>query len=173
MRDAVQPRDPAVTSRIMAAVRSKDTSCELSLRRELWRRGLRYRLHGGSQAGSTLPGRPDIIFGRPRVIVFVDGDFWHGRLLRAQGVAALAATFRSERRDWWVHKIVGNAARDNRNSRLLRSRGWLVIRVWESDVRNRLKVVADRVERAVRRRQRSMPGSGRQGSGARHGRSSI
>jgi len=56
------------------ASRKTDTRCELVLRRELWRMGLRYRLHVPG-----LPGRPDIVFLRDRVVVFCDGDFWHGR----------------------------------------------------------------------------------------------
>ena len=51
-----------------------DTHHELTLRRELWRMGLRYRKHA-----TTLPGKPDIVFVRARVVVFCDGDFWHGR----------------------------------------------------------------------------------------------
>jgi DNA mismatch endonuclease (patch repair protein) len=144
----------------MAAVRSQDTACELALRQELWRRGLRYRVYAGRVAGSILPGRPDLIFSRARVIVFIDGDFWHGRLLLSQGAAALAATFRSERRDWWVGKIAGNAERDVRITKLLRARGWLVIRVWESDVRRRLTAIANRIERAVRKRHATTVGDG-------------
>src|SRR5438309_2126139 len=66
-------RDPKVTSRIMAAVRGKNTEPEWLLRRALFRRGLRFRVHV-----KTLPGRPDIVFSSVRVVVFVDGDFWHG-----------------------------------------------------------------------------------------------
>ena len=66
------PRDPKITSRIMAAIRGRDTEPERLLRSALFRRGLRFRLH------AKLPGRPDIVFRRVRVAVFVDGDFWHG-----------------------------------------------------------------------------------------------
>ena len=70
----------AKASRIASASsRKRDTECEMALRRALWQRGLRYRL-----AVRDLPGRPDIVFARERVLVFCDGDFWHGRNLAAR-----------------------------------------------------------------------------------------
>src|SRR5438046_2626345 len=106
-------RDPAVTSRIMSAVRSRDTSVERLLRAELSRRGLRYRLHAARARGRDLRGRPDFVFAGARLIVFIDSDFWHGRVLR-QGRRAVAQQFRPELRAQWVKKIVGNATRDRR-----------------------------------------------------------
>src|SRR5207249_7934046 len=78
-------RDPAVTSRIMATVRSRDNKAERLLRQALSRRGLRYRLHPRRACGEAVPGKPDIVFVAPRVIAFVDGDFCHGRLLLERG----------------------------------------------------------------------------------------
>jgi DNA mismatch endonuclease, patch repair protein len=138
----------------MAAVRSRDTQCELSLRRALWGRGLRYRLNPRRARGLPLVGRPDIVFPSARVIVFVDGDFWHGRVLREQGLEKLKAAFSPARREWWVGKISSTVARDDRITSTLRDQGWNVIRVWESQVRRNLVTVAGRIERVVRRRAR-------------------
>ena len=136
----------------MAAVRGCDNIAELALRRELSKRGLRYRLRPGRVAGNALPGRPDIVFVGARVIVFVDGDFWHGRVLLRRGRQALAAQFRAPLRKWWVAKIEGNAQRDVRVTAELRRRGWLVFRFWESAVLQSPNSAADKIERAVSHR---------------------
>jgi DNA mismatch endonuclease (patch repair protein) len=87
--------------------------------------GLRYRLHGDS-----LPGRPDLVFTKQRVVVFCDGDFWHGRNLE-QRLAKLAGGHNAA---YWVAKVRRNAERDKRQSMELRQQGWRVVRVWETDI---------------------------------------
>lgn len=134
-------RDPAVTSRIMSAVRSKDTQPELLLRRGLHRRGLRYRLH---VAG--LPGRPDIVFPRAKLAVFIDGDFWHGHGWRERGFNSMEAQFANHRDpDKWIRKIQRNVARDSLVSKQLASAGWNCIRVLESQLRRDPEATADLV----------------------------
>jgi len=128
-------------SRIKQRNRSKDTKAELLLRKELWRRGLRYRLHA-----SDLPGKPDIIFVRARVAIFCDGDFWHGRRW-AERKKKLA---RGSNAPYWTVKIAANIARDRRNTHLLRAEGWIVLRLWETDVLRDVRRAASRVERFVR-----------------------
>ncbi len=122
------PRDPAVTSRIMARVRSKDSKAELALRRALHARGFRYRLHG-----KNVLGRPDIVNRSRRLAIFVDGDMWHGNEHHRRGLASLAELFPS-RTEWWVAKIEANMRRDREVTTTLREQGWTVIRLWESDV---------------------------------------
>lgn len=80
---------------------------------------------------ATLPGRPDIVFTRKRVIIFCDGDFWHGRDLEAR----IARLERGHNAPYWVEKIRGNVARDRRRDEELANAGWLVIRIWESVIR--------------------------------------
>ena len=127
-------RDPALTSRIMAAVRSRDTTPEIRFRRALRALGRRYRV-----CVKGLPGCPDLVFPVERVAVFVDGDFWHGRQWRLRGHVSLESQFaRSHHRTYWVEKITRNVQRDRQTTRRLRKLGWRVVRVWESDVRSRL-----------------------------------
>ena len=136
-------RDPAVTSRMMAAVRNKNSKAELALRRALHARGMRFRLHV-----KTIPGRPDIVLPRHRLAVFVDGDMWHGNAWRLRGLPSLEDLFPT-RTEWWVSKIKRNMERDTEVTRTLESRGWTVVRVWESQVLADAGRAADEVVRLV------------------------
>jgi DNA mismatch endonuclease (patch repair protein) len=127
-------------SRIKQRNRSRDTKVEVLLRRELWRRGLRYRLHA-----LDLPGKPDIVFRRARVVVFCDGDFWHGRRWRQR----LEKLSRGANAPYWTAKIAANVARDRRNTRELQRMGWTVVRLWETDILRDVERSAERVEAAL------------------------
>ena len=134
------------SSRVKRRNRSRDTKVEVLLRKELWRRGLRYRLHA-----RDLSGKPDIVFRGAWVVVFCDGDFWHGRnwLERREKLA------RGANARYWTAKIASNVARDRRNTRSLRAKGWTVLRFWETDLLRNITPAAERVERAVRRSTRA------------------
>src|SRR5215469_10089649 len=106
------------------ASRKVNTRCELLLRRALWQRGLRYRLHHPG-----LPGRPDIVFRKHGLVVFCDGDFWHGRDLETR----LTKLTRGHNAAYWVAKVKANVERDLRHTRTLKDLGWVVLRVWETD----------------------------------------
>jgi DNA mismatch endonuclease, patch repair protein len=122
----------------MSCVRSKNTTPELKIRRLVHGRGLRYRIHV-----DRLSGRPDLAFIRAKVAVFIDGDFWHGwRFPR----------WREKMGDYWRAKIDRNRRRDTENFRKLRSQGWLVIRIWEHEIKRDARGCVDRVEAAVRKR---------------------
>ncbi len=122
----------------MRRVRSRDTSCELALRRRLHRRGLRYSLK------KKLTGSPDVVFVAARVAVFVDGCYWHGCRAHCRRPASNSA--------YWRAKIERNIQRDRRVSRELADAGWRVVRVWEHEIRSDADRAAARVERAVRAR---------------------
>ena len=107
----------------MRGNRSKHTKPEILLRKALWARGLRYRLHA-----KDLPGKPDIVFRRAWVVVFCDGDFWHGRDWE-QRRAKLAD---GANPDYWINKIASNRERAVHQSQELEAAGWLVLRFWES-----------------------------------------
>jgi DNA mismatch endonuclease, patch repair protein len=122
--------DRAMRSRVMARIRSKDTGPELLLRSYLHRRGLRFRLHV-----AELPGRPDIVLARHRVVLFVHGCFWH-----THSGCPLAATPVSNKA-FWRRKLQGNRSRDERQIAALRAAGWRVGVFWECAAR---KGVVDR-----------------------------
>lgn len=142
------PRDAKITSRIMAAVRNRNTKPELLLRAALWRRGLRYRLR------TKLPGKPDIAFPGSKVAVFVDGDFWHGNAWRIRGMASFDEQFEGmNNADFWRNKILTNMARDEAVNQKLRASGWMVIRVFESQLASSIDQIVAQVEEAVRSRR--------------------
>jgi DNA mismatch endonuclease (patch repair protein) len=128
---------------MMASVRSKNSRAEMFLRRELHRRGLRYRLHR-----SDLVGKPDIVFPRQRLVVFVDGDFWHGHAWVERGLSSLEEMFPNNT-EFWVSKIRRNEARDEEVTSRLRSEGWKVIRIWESEILRSPEGCADEVVAAL------------------------
>lgn len=101
-------------------------------------------------------GRPDLVFPGARVACFVDGDRWHGNGWRARGLNSFEEEFAHRNSDFWKQKIIRNMARDVEVNNQLEADGWLVVRVWASEVEADLVRVADRIERSVRyRRARS------------------
>ena len=124
--------------------RNRDTSHELVLRRELWAMGLRYRKNV-----FDLPGKPDVAFPGAKVAVFCGGDFWHGRNWDTLH-AKLAA---GHNPGYWPAKIARNIERDRRNTEMLERDGWLVVRLWESDIKRDSKAAAVRVRDVVMSRK--------------------
>ncbi|MCL9794663.1 very short patch repair endonuclease [Frankia sp. AgKG'84/4] len=116
----------------------------MSLRRELHRRGLRYRV------SNSLIGRPDLVFGSAKVACFVDGDRWHGNGWRLRGLACFEDEFQHSNSEFWKAKIRRNIARDQAVTASLEAAGWRVIRVWASDVERDVSKTADLIEMAVR-----------------------
>jgi len=148
---AYRSRNPAVVSRNMSAIRATENQTEVALRRALHTRGLRFRKYAAG-----LPGRPDIIFRVEKVAVFVDGDYWHARILREKGLAALKARHRTSTRDYWIQKFQRRVKRDEAVNTQLRLLGWCVLRFWESDIRRDVEPAARKVESVVRRRRRAL-----------------
>jgi DNA mismatch endonuclease (patch repair protein) len=116
---------PERRRQMMAGIHSENTAPEVAVRQWLYRNGFRYRLHV-----CTLPGTPDIVISRRRVIVLVHGCFWH----RHSG-CRLAYTPKSNC-DFWLSKFAANVKRDRSEVRLLQSTGWRVVLVWECEVRD-------------------------------------
>lgn len=113
--------DAKTRSRMMAAVRGRDTGPELLLRQLLREAGLRgYRLHR-----KDIPGRPDVAWIGRRVAVFVDGAFWHGHP---------SAFTQGKSGKFWDDKIAANVQRDRQNDERLRETGWVVVRIWDFEV---------------------------------------
>ena len=114
----------------------RDTRPELTLRRELHRRGFRYRVH--RRPMPAIRREADAVFVRQRVAVFVDGCWWH----QCPDHGTVPKTNTS----WWQEKLDRNAARDRETDRLLTDAGWRVIRIWEHEVPG---VAADKVQAAL------------------------
>jgi DNA mismatch endonuclease (patch repair protein) len=123
----------AQVARQMSRMPRKDTRPERILRSELHRRGLRFRTH------VALPGRPDVIFTRAKLAVFVDGCFWHR--------CPEHATAPKNNSAWWADKLEANVQRDARQTTQLVALGWTVLRVWEHED---AVAAADLVERTYR-----------------------
>ena len=119
------PGVPADRRRIMAANRRRDTSPELRLRSALHARGLRFRVDYPIRVPGRRPIRPDVVFTRARVAVFVDGCFWHG--------CPDHGTLPKSNAEYWVPKLARNRERDEQADRLLADAGWHVVRIWEHE----------------------------------------
>jgi DNA mismatch endonuclease, patch repair protein len=134
---------PAQRSYNMSRIRGKNTRPELILRSALWKQGLRYRTSG------KLRGRPDIIFTKAMVVVFIDGCFWHAcpkHLIWPKNNMA-----------FWKAKIMGNKLRDEDVTSALKCGGWKVIRLWEHDVRTRLDWCVAKIVARVTQKKRIKP----------------
>jgi DNA mismatch endonuclease (patch repair protein) len=113
----------------MSAIKGKDTKPEVWLRKELFKRGFRYRLHR-----KDLPGKPDIVLPKYKAVIFVQGCFWHGH----SGCPMF--TMPATRTEFWLDKITKNKERDVKNIDFLESNGWKVLEVWECTVRGKGKL---------------------------------
>lgn len=122
-------------SRCMAAIRSKDTKPEMVVRRYLFGKGLRFRIHV-----KTLPGHPDIVLPKFKTVIFVNGCFWHGH------EGCRYSNLPSSNSDFWIAKISRNKERDASQEEALCALGWRVIRVWECEI----KRIPDREARLAR-----------------------
>lgn len=125
-------------SYVMSRIRGKDTTIEVLLRSALFEKGYRFRKHV-----KGLPGRPDIVFHRARVAVFVDGDFWHGYQF---------PRWENSLPKFWRQKIRTNRQRDRRCYAKLRRAGWRVVRVWEHEIRRDVHSVLLRVTAVLKER---------------------
>ena len=134
-------KTPEQIRKNMRAVKNKDSAIEVLLRRELWRRGLRYRKN---VAGLT--GKPDIVFMGKKIAVFCDGDFWHGYDWdnRKNDIKS--------RKEFWIPKIERNMQRDIEVNEALERDGWLVLRFWGNEIKTNCSACADKIEMILRSR---------------------
>jgi DNA mismatch endonuclease (patch repair protein) len=135
--------------RNMAAIKAKNTTPELLVRRHLHAKGLRFTLHD-----SKLPGKPDIVLSRLRTVIHVHGCFWHHHN------GCVNSVWPKNRADFWREKISGTIKRDRRNDRALRSLGWRVVTIWECEAessRNMAKILNPIVRRHRRISEKRKP----------------
>lgn len=126
----IAPPVDSVRSRIMRSVRRKNTGAEVRVRSVAHGLGLRFRLHR-----RDLPGSPDLVFPRLRVVVFVHGCFWH----RHPGCTK--ASIPKTRAMFWADKFSANVARDIRVCRELREAGWRVLIIWECQTSSSARIM--------------------------------
>jgi DNA mismatch endonuclease, patch repair protein len=128
--------DKETRSRIMSRIRSEDTTIEVNFRKALWAEGLHYRTHY-----KTSVGKPDIVFPGKKVVIFVDGDFWHGYNWKKLG--------KVPPRGFWQEKIERNMARDKMQTRQLRRDGWTVLRFWEHELKENMDSCVKKVNKTL------------------------
>lgn len=121
-------------SRIMRAVKSRDTAPEMTVRRLVYSMGYRYRLHR-----KDLPGKPDLTFQSRRKVIFIHGCFWHGHDCKR------GARVPKNNREYWETKIARNRERDSQNDEDLKREGWRILVVWECQIREP-EAVAERIK---------------------------
>jgi DNA mismatch endonuclease, patch repair protein len=114
-------------SELMKKIRSQNTEPERILRKELWKLGYRYRKNV-----TKLPGKPDIVIEKMKLVIFIDGEFWHGYKWKNKKPKIKA------NRKYWIPKIEGNMKRDNLYNRELKKLGYKVLRFWEHQIRKDL-----------------------------------
>ena len=108
-------------SKIMAAIHSKNTKPEITLRKALWSNGFRYRIHYGNE-------KIDIAFPSKKLAIFVDGCFWHG--------CPLHSHIPKSNIEYWQPKLKKNKQRDINTTRNLENKGWQVVRFWEHEIQD-------------------------------------
>jgi DNA mismatch endonuclease (patch repair protein) len=114
----------ATRSYNMSQIKGKDTKPEMLVRKFLHARGFRYKLHD-----KTLPGKPDLVLPKYKTVIFIHGCFWHGH----EGCSYYVVP--KTRTDWWLNKINGNIANDQKAIAALEKEGWKIITIWECDLK--------------------------------------
>jgi DNA mismatch endonuclease (patch repair protein) len=114
-------------SKRMSNIKSKNTGPEIILRKALTGEGIRYRLNV-----AKLPGKPDIVIGKRKLIIFIDGEFWHGFNWNEKKHRIKANS------EYWITKIERNMARDVENNNDLTKLGYRVLRFWEAEIKKEL-----------------------------------
>lgn len=123
----------------MQAIKNKDSQIELLLRKELWKRGLRYQKNR-----TDIFGKPDIVFKGKKIAIFCDSEFWHGYNWEER-----KKDFKSHQ-EFWIPKIERNMERDIEVTNKLESEGWTVLRFWGDKIKHSVEFCADEIERAWR-----------------------
>ncbi len=129
-------------SDIMSSIHSNDTKIEVSLRKALWHKGIRYRKNY-----KVLNCHPDIVLTKYRIAVFCDGDFWHGKVTKNRAIKTNVG--------YWHEKIHRNVERDLENTIELRDNGWIVLRFWETDIKKHFDECIEKVVAAIEVRKKN------------------
>ena len=124
----------------MKNIRAKDTSIEIVLRKALWNRGYRYRKNF-----CELPGKPDIVLTKYKIVIFCDSEFFHGK-----DWEVLKPRLESgDNSAYWIGKISRNRERDDENNKRLLAMGWTVIRFWGKEIINNTEECVKVIEETI------------------------
>jgi DNA mismatch endonuclease (patch repair protein) len=127
----MKERTKEVTHKIMSAVKSKDTRPEIFFRKALWKWGIRYRKN------VKLFGKPDIAIKKYKLVIFIDGDYWHGNNWKIRHLQSLEDEL-ANYSDFWKNKILSNIERDKKVNDYYNSINWTILRFWQSDIEKNL-----------------------------------
>ena len=119
-------------------VKSVNTKPEVRIRKALFNRGFRYSLNS-----KRLPGKPDIVLTKYKTVIFVDGDFWHGRNWEERKKKLKVNT------EYWIPKIERNMQRDRERTVELEQLGWRVIRIWEYEIKKDVCTCVEFIESQI------------------------
>jgi DNA mismatch endonuclease Vsr len=126
----------------MQANKAIGTSSEVLLAKSLWAKGYRYRKNDKS-----VVGKPDLVFRKLKIAIFVDGEFWHGKDWQVKKPKI------TQNREYWIQKIERNIERDRLHQQTLEERGWTVLRFWHDQVKKNLSDCITRVEAVISQKQ--------------------
>ncbi|GMU18828.1 MAG: hypothetical protein AMXMBFR12_00200 [Candidatus Babeliales bacterium] len=116
---------PNIRSKMMAAVKNKNTAPEINVRKALYAKGMRYKLHN-----KKLPGNPDLVFAKYKAVIFINGCFWHKHNCRLVQIP-------QTNQEFWIDKLNKNAYRDEMNLAKLQEIGWRVKVIWLCVLKNK------------------------------------
>lgn len=127
----------------MQAIKSKDTKIEMLLRHALWKKGYRYRKNY-----TRVTGKPDIAFPGLKIAIFCDSEFWHGFDWENSKYKI------STNKKFWIKKIESNIARDHFVNKKLKEEGWIVLRIWEKEIKKNLSECLFNIEHIIDERKK-------------------
>jgi DNA mismatch endonuclease (patch repair protein) len=125
-------------SKIMRAIKSKNTSSEVALAKSLWHKGYRYRKND-----KRFFGTPDLVFKKYKIAIFIDSEFFHGYNWEEKKLKL------KDNREYWISKIERNMLRDKKVNEYLLSKGWKVIRFWSLEIKNDLRSCVRKIEKEI------------------------
>lgn len=141
IRDGRAPiPEKELTSLIMSSIKAKNTKPELLLRKAIWNNNIRgYRLHS-----KTIPGRPDIVFTKKKLAIFVNGCFWHSCPICKPKIP-------KSNKDFWNEKFRKNKLRDKKKILELNSMGWKTLVIWECEINEDLKICVKKIRKLTQK----------------------
>jgi DNA mismatch endonuclease (patch repair protein) len=123
----MKERSKEITHKIMSAIKNKDTKPEIFFRKALWKWNIRYRKN------AKLFGKPDIAIKKYKLVIFIDGDYWHGNNWKIRKLPSRESEL-ANYSNFWKNKILKNIERDEKVNEYYISLGWTVLRFWQSDI---------------------------------------